>query len=183
MLYALPSQAEQVAAIGQQVGLPTILAMVQILDQTAARLRVSLHARTLVEMAIVRICTLENLDDLAGLVAELRAQSGASLPPDAAKKNIEPRPRLTLPNVPTSERPAAVDSIGTIPRLAEPVKNGVSPPTTAAVTSAPAVAPTPIQPKTESVPSTPANGDRGWRGISIRTISQRVGGSSPVAGG
>ena len=29
--------------------------MVQILDQTAARLRVSLHGRTLVEMAVVRM--------------------------------------------------------------------------------------------------------------------------------
>ena len=48
MLYALPSQAEQVAAIGRELGLATILAMVQILDQTAARLRMSLHGRTLV---------------------------------------------------------------------------------------------------------------------------------------
>ena len=58
--------------IGRQLGLPTILAMVQILDQTAARLRVSMHGRTLVEMAIVRICQLGDLDDLATLVAELR---------------------------------------------------------------------------------------------------------------
>ena len=50
--------------------------MVQILDQTAARLRVSLHGRTLVEMAIVRICQLDNLDDLAALVAELRGRAG-----------------------------------------------------------------------------------------------------------
>ena len=49
--------------------------MVQILDQTAARLRVSLHGRTLVEMAIVRICQLEDLDDLASLVAELRGEA------------------------------------------------------------------------------------------------------------
>ena len=60
MLYALPSQAEQVAAVGRQLGLETILAIVQILDHTAARLRVSMHGRTLVEMAIVRICQLEN---------------------------------------------------------------------------------------------------------------------------
>ena len=79
MLYALPSQAEEVAAIGRQLGLQTMLAMVQILDQTAARLRVSLHGRTLVEMAIVRICELDDLDDLASLVAELRGESQRSV--------------------------------------------------------------------------------------------------------
>ena len=157
MLYALPSQAEEVAAIGRQLGLPTILAMVQILDQTAARLRVSLHGRTLVEMAIVRICSLENLDDLAGLVAELRT-GGAGLPAESAKKNIEPRPRLTSPSAPVSERPSAAESIGTIPRLAEPAKNGVSTPATAVVPTPPTSA-TPVQPKSEPAPSMPENGD------------------------
>ena len=67
--------------------------MVQILDQTAARLRVSLHGRTLVEMAIVRICQLDDLDDLASLVAETaRRQREVSRRrrAAAAKKNVEP---------------------------------------------------------------------------------------------
>ena len=117
MLYALPSQADEVADVGRQLGLSTVLAIGQILDHTAARLRVSIHARTLVEMAIVRICQLGELDDLAALVAELRgATSGqtakATVPENrpssttpairpqsqvAAKKNDEPR-------VETSER-------------------------------------------------------------------------------
>ena len=109
MLYAIPSQAEEVAAIGQRLGLQTILAMGQILDQTAARLRMSLHGRTLVEMAIVRICELDNLDDLASLVAELRGEQGGVVsvrPAEPAKKNIEPRPSAT--------------SVGTIPPLPKP---------------------------------------------------------------
>ena len=96
----LPSQADEVAAIGRQLGLQTILAMVQILDQTAARLRVSLHGRTLVEMAIVRICQLDDLDDLAALVAELRGEPSerraAPRPAEPAKKNVEPRPASQL---------------------------------------------------------------------------------------
>ena len=98
MLYALPSQLDEVAEVGRQLGLHTILAAVQILDQTAARMRVSLHGRTLVEMAVVRICSLGDLDDLATLVAELRGtdagttSSGASRPSSAAKKNAERRP-------------------------------------------------------------------------------------------
>jgi DNA polymerase-3 subunit gamma/tau len=132
MLYALPSQAEEVAAVGKHLGLQTTLAMVQILDQTAARLRVSLHGRTLVEMAIVRICSLDDLDDLASLVAELRgaAPSAPSAPKaplpriEPAKKNVEP--------------PPAVASLGSIPPLPKPV--APSPAPTATVPASPVVA-------------------------------------------
>ena len=94
LLYALPSQAEQVSDVAGRLGLETILAIAQILDQTAARFRVSLHGRTLVEMAIVRICQLDDLDQLAELVAELRGTAPAKPPaaptPATAKKNVEP---------------------------------------------------------------------------------------------
>src|SRR4051812_287671 len=112
MLYALPSQAAEVAEIGRQLGLPTVLAIGQILDHTGARLRVSMHARTLVEMAIVRICQLGELEDLAALVAELRGTAGdasSKATPESrtagslragfqaqvdVKKNDEPRPAM-----------------------------------------------------------------------------------------
>ncbi len=112
MLYALPSQGGEVAQVAGQLGLSTVLAIGQILDHTAARLRVSMHARTLVEMALVRICQLGDLDDLAALVAELRGtprehpekaaraetRTGSTLatsrpqPNTAAKKNAELQP-------------------------------------------------------------------------------------------
>jgi DNA polymerase-3 subunit gamma/tau len=107
MLYALPSQAAEVTEVGRQLGLSTILAICQILDQTAARMRVSMHGRTLVEIALVRICQLDELDDLAAVVAELRGNE-SDRPADsrplaadmsagtAAKKNAEPTtPRAT----------------------------------------------------------------------------------------
>jgi DNA polymerase-3 subunit gamma/tau len=78
MLYALPSQAAEVTDVGRQLGLSTVLAIGQILDHTGARLRVSMHARTLVEMAIVRICQIGEMDDLAALIAELRGTTGES---------------------------------------------------------------------------------------------------------
>ncbi len=90
MLYALPSQADEVADVGRQLGLSTVLAIGQILDHTAARLRISVHARTLVEMAIVRICQLGELDDLAALVAELRgATSGQTAKATRAGESTE----------------------------------------------------------------------------------------------
>lgn len=119
LLYALPSQAAEVEEIGRQLGIATVLAIGQILDHTSARMRVSMHGRTLVEMAIVRICQLGELDDLATLVAELRGttdgtpqraagverQRAPSAPPvsaprasDASKKNIEPAAFPSLAN-------------------------------------------------------------------------------------
>jgi DNA polymerase III subunit gamma/tau len=136
MLYAVPSQAEEVAAIGQQLGLATVLAMVQILDQTAARLRMSQHGRTLVEMAVVRICQLEDLDDLASLVAELRGEPGSVAPRSAepAKKNAEPRPRAV--------------SLGAIPPLPAPAPQPSRP-----------VAP-PAEPRDSTVPTNGAVPDK-----------------------
>lgn len=101
MLYALPSQAAEVSEIGRQLGLQTILAIAQILDQTAARMRTSMHGRILVEMAIVRICNLGDLDELADLIAELRGQPSEPGPPQPrpeapAKTNIEPQPVTSL---------------------------------------------------------------------------------------
>jgi DNA polymerase-3 subunit gamma/tau len=109
MLYALPSQAAEVAKLGRELGLETILAIIQILDQTAARMRLSMHGRTLVEMAVVRICHLDDLDELATLVAEFRGAAGG-LPaahagdgpgqPPAAKKNAESQTDNRLGRIP-----------------------------------------------------------------------------------
>jgi DNA polymerase III subunit gamma/tau len=96
LLYALPSQADEVAQVGRKLGLATILAIGQILDHTAARMRVSMHGRTLVEMAVVRICQLDELDDLATLIAQLNGTAdkpaAAAHAAGAAKKNGEPQP-------------------------------------------------------------------------------------------
>jgi DNA polymerase-3 subunit gamma/tau len=131
LLYALPTQAERVAAAADRLGLATILAIVQTLDQTAARLRVSLHGRTLLEMAVVRICQLDELEDLAALAAELRGTRPVE-PQATAKKNVEPRP--------------AVSSLGTIPLLPE-----------RRVAAEPTQRPEPVASK--AAPSSRANGE------------------------
>jgi DNA polymerase-3 subunit gamma/tau len=106
LLYALPSQADEVRQVANELGLSNILAIGQILDHTAARMRVSMHGRTLVEMAIVRICQLDELDDLAALVAELRGAAPAGQPRAAAdaKKNDEPRAGALLDAMARVER-------------------------------------------------------------------------------
>jgi len=102
-IYALPSQSDEVAQVAEQLGLPTILAIGQILDHTAARMRVSMHGRTLVEMAVVRICQLGELDDLASVIAELRGQVGPQTsvgPP--SRGGLDQRDNPTRPAAPTT---------------------------------------------------------------------------------
>jgi DNA polymerase-3 subunit gamma/tau len=103
LLYVLPAQVELAKELGQRLGVATILAMLQVLDQTAARMRVSVHGRTLAEMALVRVCSLQDLDGVADAVATVRAggsiASGAAVVPTGSamsqasgelKKNTEP---------------------------------------------------------------------------------------------
>jgi len=75
LLHTSATEQAPLQALGQQLGLETLLAMAQILDQTLTRLRQTTHARTLVELALIRLCKLEDLDAIPNLLAELRGQS------------------------------------------------------------------------------------------------------------
>jgi DNA polymerase-3 subunit gamma/tau len=69
-----------VADVGKRLGLTTVLAVLQILEQTLSRLRYSTQGRILAELALVRICSLEDLDELSAVIARLQS----SPPPGAA---------------------------------------------------------------------------------------------------
>jgi DNA polymerase-3 subunit gamma/tau len=90
MLYSSPSDQETVASAARQLGLETVLAVMQILDQTLARLRYSTHGRILAEMALLRICRLENLESISNLIGQLRdgmpVSPGASPAPQTPAK-------------------------------------------------------------------------------------------------
>ncbi len=112
MLYALPGQREEIRGVAERLGVETLLAISQVLDQTAARLRVSTQVRTLAEMALVRICRLQDLDDLASLVEQLKGgaaslSTAASLP-SAAKKNVAISAPPTAPRVQPPAEPGSV---------------------------------------------------------------------------
>lgn len=72
LLHTPAAEHEQLAAAGKELGLETILAIMQIIDHTLTRLRYSTQSRTLAELALVRIANLENLDDLSDLIEQLR---------------------------------------------------------------------------------------------------------------
>lgn len=121
-LFCSPTSYERVVQAGKLLGLETILAAMQILDQTLGRLRYSTQGRILAELALVRICSLEDLEELSTLIASVQgappplrseparpmAVSTALSGPDPKKKadladsNACPQP---APTVEASDRP------------------------------------------------------------------------------
>ncbi len=101
----LPSEQETVTRVAGQLGIETILACMQIIESTLARMRYSTRGRTLAELALVRICGLGNLDELTDVIAQLK--SGGT---------IEPSPRVA------GARPAVVGT------PAKPAASVVTPP-------------------------------------------------------
>ncbi|MCC6124372.1 MAG: DNA polymerase III subunit gamma/tau [Pirellulales bacterium] len=97
-LYASPSSAADIAAAGQRLGLQTVLAMMQILDQTLSRMRYSTQGRILAELALVRICHLEDLEELAQIVAQVRS----GMPITVVGSGATPLPTSDLPSAGTS---------------------------------------------------------------------------------
>jgi DNA polymerase-3 subunit gamma/tau len=127
------------AALGRQMGTATLLALLQILDQTLSRMSLSSHAGVLAEMALVRLASLEDLDSLAAAVAGLpESPAAASAAPPLREKKTpeltqprpqpapvarpepqpEPRPELPVPrSVPPEARPQPAVVPRTEPRL------------------------------------------------------------------
>ena len=72
LLNVSAGQQDRVREVAKQLGLTTTLMLLQILDQTISRLKYLMYPRTVAEMALVRICALEDLESVAGLVSQLR---------------------------------------------------------------------------------------------------------------
>jgi len=152
------------AAIGSSLGTATALAMLQVLDQSLARMNVSSHAGVLAEMAIVRLATLEDLDSLAASVE--RITSEAATPTTGGLRDSPPgglrgSPPGGLRGSPPSglrEKKTTVTSPAT-PGVtgAEPLPHTPTPPPVAS-TPAPPVATPPkvISPPAPPTPPTPA---------------------------
>jgi len=79
---------EIVTQIATNRGLETIFAVLQMLEEALGRLRFSTHRRTIAEVALVRICKLEDLDDLAVAVADLRSGSTGTSPARPAQSSL-----------------------------------------------------------------------------------------------
>ncbi len=85
MLNSGPSDFATISEAGKSLGLETMLAMAQIVDETLTRMRQSMHVRTLLEIAVVRVCNLDDLDDLSNLIGQLKT---GSIESDSANRPV-----------------------------------------------------------------------------------------------
>ena len=103
MLHSPASAFAEIHEMGRQWGLENALAAAQILDQALARMRQSVHGRILLEMAIVRICQLGDLRQLANVIEQLQSGAPAPSPRVAAPA---PTPGSSPANSPTADKTA-----------------------------------------------------------------------------
>lgn len=68
-------EVELLKCLGNEVPIERIMSSIQILDQSISRMRYSAHAQVLVELAAVRICNLQAMNDLAALVDHVKSGS------------------------------------------------------------------------------------------------------------
>lgn len=143
------------AAVGRQLGTATLLAMLQILDQTLSRMGTSGHAGVLAEMAVIRLATLEDLESLAAAVDAVERAGGAAGPQPREKKTPDLTPQAAEPASPPWPQPVAaavppavaetrhpeprpVDAV--VPPEADPVMEAPSDPTPPALPADPLAA-------------------------------------------
>lgn len=132
-LHISPAQHAEVQALCQKLGIETILAIIQILEQTASRMRSSTHGRILAEMALVRVAKLEDLDELAQVIDAL--QSGEPLPA---------RPAAAAPaSVPSAVCPDSAPPAVEVKKNDQPVAEPATPPATPPVAAPAAASPPP----------------------------------------
>jgi DNA polymerase III subunit gamma/tau len=156
----MPSQAQglgvDLAALGVALGTPTLLAMLQILDQSLARMRTSGHAGLLAEMAVIRLASLEDLESLAAAVD--RVSAGTAAVP-AASAAAAPRPAATLPAAAPQKKTTDLTAREGEPALA---------PAAAAAAAEPGAAPAAVTATADvpvSAPALPADAVAAWRTV------------------
>src|SRR5262249_24750215 len=106
-----------------QLGLETILAILQILDQTISRLKYLMQPRTVAELALVRICRLEDLDSLPQLISSLRDGSASQTAADSAAPGA-PSKRKFDPPAATPQSTNGNGHLGIVTSIASPIGNG-----------------------------------------------------------
>ena len=87
LLFTSESDVDSLKSQADELGLESMLSIVQLLDHCITRMQSSMHSRTLLEVAIVRICNLQDLDAISDLVQQL-SEGTSSRSPAAAKKKL-----------------------------------------------------------------------------------------------
>ena len=91
------------ANLGEQAGTQTLLAMLQIIDHSLARMRLSTHTTVLAEMAVIRLAALEDLDSLSQVISGIKV--------DGEKKDVHRQEKKKLTATPSQIEHKEKDSV------------------------------------------------------------------------
>ncbi|MEM7785921.1 MAG: DNA polymerase III subunit gamma/tau, partial [Planctomycetota bacterium] len=105
LLNCTSADLARLSECAEQLGLETVLSIVQLLDAALVKMQSSLHARTLLEAAAIRVCNLEDLDTISGLVEALGNTDSKKKPPRVARKKVELKKVSSAQNSKKKENP------------------------------------------------------------------------------
>ncbi|MEM9940880.1 MAG: DNA polymerase III subunit gamma/tau [Planctomycetota bacterium] len=105
LLNCTSADLARLSEYAEQLGLETVLSIVQLLDAALVKMQSSLHARTLLEAAAIRVCNLEDLDTISGLVEALGNTDSKKKPPRVARKKVELKKVSSAQNSKKKENP------------------------------------------------------------------------------
>jgi DNA polymerase-3 subunit gamma/tau len=117
LLHVSTGEVAAVREAAKRLGLETILAVLQILDQTLSRLKYLTYPRTVAEMALVRICKLEEFESLPQLISQLREGLPVQLSGVAAaasgQKPLVAEPSMAAPPAAAASKKKYDESVAT----------------------------------------------------------------------
>ena len=120
LLYTSVGDLGELRQQAETLGLEKTMSIIQVLDAAVVRMQHSLHARTLIEVAAVRICSLQDLDSISDLVSALSSgQPLATRPATTARSARVGQPKVQATTSKTeqpSASPAVVSDEGAAPK-------------------------------------------------------------------
>ena len=88
MLFSSVGDLDGLKAKADTLGLEKILSIIQVLDSAVVRMQHSLHSRTLMEVAAIRICSLNDLDSIGDLVNAISSGQPISSKPSTSAATV-----------------------------------------------------------------------------------------------
>ena len=84
-----PADVAELSTMTEQIGLSTLLAAIQLLDDASVKMRRSPQARILLEVAMVQVCQLSSLESIDSLLNSLDRPNSSRKTTAAKKKNAK----------------------------------------------------------------------------------------------
>ncbi|WP_339744672.1 DNA polymerase III subunit gamma/tau [uncultured Rubinisphaera sp.] len=102
-------QRPRLTELAHSIGLQTITSAMQILSETKSRLMRVPHARALIDLAVIRLASLEDLQSVSQLIAELKSRPAGAVTIGTPAQSSRPQqqaPQKKNPEITSYENPS-----------------------------------------------------------------------------